>query len=154
VIRRWWAVRRWGTARRWGAARRAVLAGCVGFAAIMTVNLVALTQMTGHVSLANTAAEVADTNGLVTGSGLRPGEHVAVASDVSWELWEPLAFAVPWSSLQFFNPSGAPPADATVVEVPWPAGGQGAQAIRPKAPAGWRIAAENQAQGWIVWRRA
>jgi len=154
VIRRWGAVRRWGTARRWGAARRAVLAGCVGFAAIMTVNLVALTQMTGHVSLANTAAEVADTNGLVTGSGLRPGEHVAVASDVSWELWEPLAFAVPWSSLQFFNPSGAPPADATVVEVPWPAGGQGAQAIRPKAPAGWRIAAENQAQGWIVWRRA
>jgi hypothetical protein len=133
--------------------RLAVLAGCLGFAAIMTVNLVALTQMTAHISEANTAAEVADTNGLVTGIGLRPGEHIAIASDVSWELWEPLAFAVPWTSLQFFNPSGAPPADAAVVEVPWPASGQGAQAIRPKAPAGWQIVAENQAAGWIVWRR-
>ena len=143
-----------GVARRWGAAR---LAGCLGFlgvAAIMTLNLVALTQMTWHASRAANAAQVADTTGLVAGSGLKQGERIAIASTVSWELWEPLAFEVPWTSLQFFNPSGAPPADATVVEVPWPAGGQGAQAIRPKAPPGWRIAAENQAAGWIVWRRA
>ena len=153
AARRWGAACRGGAARRWGAARLTVLAGCLGFAAIMTVNLVALTQMTGHVSQAANAAQVAETTGLVAGSGLKPGEHIAVASDVSWEIWEPLAFAVPWTSLQFFNPSGAPPADATVVEVPWPAGGQGAQAIRPKAPAGWRIAAENQAEGWIIWRR-
>ncbi len=142
-----------GAARGGGAVRLAVLAGCLGFAAIMTVNLVALMQMTAHISQANTAAEVADTNGLVTGIGLRPGEHIAIASDVSWEVWEPLAFAVSWTSLQFFNPSEAPPADATAVEVPWPASGQGAQAIRPKAPAGWQIVAENQAAGWIVWRR-
>ena len=157
-----WARRRGAVWRRvavWrggrgGAARLTLLAGCLGFAAIMTVNLVALTQMTTQVSRANTAAEVADTTGLVAGIGLEQGEQVAIASNVSWELWEPLAFAVPWTSLQFFNPGGAPPADATAVEVTWPATGQGAQAIRPKAPAGWRIAAENQAAGWIVWRRA
>jgi Flp pilus assembly protein CpaB len=130
-----------------------VLAGCLGFAAIMTVNLVALTQMTWHVSRAGNAAQEAETTGLVAASGLKPGEHIAIASDVSWELWEPLAFEVPWTSLQFFSTGGAPPADAAVVEVPWPTG-QGAQAIRPKAPAGWRIVAENQTEGWIVWRRA
>ena len=154
AARRWGAARRRGALRRWGAARLTVLAGCLGFAAIMTVNLVALAQMTGHVSQAANAAQVAETTGLVAGSGLKPGEHVAVASDVSWEIWEPLAFAVPWTSLQLFNPSGAPPADAAAVEVPWPTGGQGAQAIRPKAPAGWRIAAENRSEGWVIWRRA
>ena len=153
AARRWGADLRGGVAWRGGAVRLGVLAGCLGFAAIMTVNLVALTQMTTQVSQANTAAEVANTNALVAGIGLKPGEHVAIASDVSWELWEPLAFAVPWTSLEFFNPTGAPPADATVVEVPWPACGQGAQAIRPRAPAGWHIVAENQAAGWIVWRR-
>jgi len=153
AARRWGADLRGGVAWHGGTVRLGVLAGCLGFAAIMTVNLVALTQMTTQVSQANTAAEVASTNALVAGIGLKPGEHVAIASDVSWELWEPLAFAVPWTSLEFFNPTGAPPADATVVEVPWPAGGQGAQAIRPRAPAGWHIVAENQAAGWIVWRR-
>ncbi len=153
AVRRLGGARAWGAVRRWGAVRLTVLAGCLGFAAVMTVNLVALTQMTGHVSQAANAAQVAETTGLVAASGLKPGEHVAVASDVSWEIWEPLAFAVPWTSLQFFNPSGAPPADATVVEVPWPTGGQGAQAVRPKAPAGWRIAAENESEGWIIWRR-
>jgi hypothetical protein len=145
-------------ARHWRAAlpagRSAALAGCLGFAAIMTVNLVAVAQMTSHISQANTAAEAADTTGLVAQAGLKPGEHIAVESDVSWELWEPLAFEVPWTSLQFFNPGQAPPADAAVVEVPWPTLGGQAQAIRPKAPAGWRVAAENQAAGWIVWRRA
>jgi len=153
AARRWGADLRGGVAWRGGAMRLGVLAGCLGFAAIMTVNLVALTQMTTQVSQANTAAEVASTNALVAGIGLKPGEHVAIASDVSWELWEPLAFAVPWTSLEFFNPTGAPPADATVVEVPWPTGGQGAQAILPRTPAGWHIVAENQAAGWIVWRR-
>ena len=142
-----------GVVRRGGAVRLGVLAGCLGFAAILTVNLVALTQMTTQVSQANIAEEVVDTNGLVAAVGLKPGEHVAIASDVSWELWEPLAFAVPWTSLEFFSPSEAPPADANVVEVPWPTGAQGAQAIRPRPPAGWHIVAENQTAGWVVWRR-
>ncbi|HTX25864.1 MAG TPA: hypothetical protein VME19_02465 [Streptosporangiaceae bacterium] len=164
------AARRWGAAvltvfagRRWrvtvpaalaAPVSLASLAGGLGFAAIMTVNLVALTQMTSNISQANTAPEVAQTTGLVAAAGLKPGDRIAVASDVSWELWEPLAFEVPWTSLEFFNPNSAPPADATVVEVPWPADGQGAQAIQPKAPAGWRIAGENQSAGWIAWRRA
>jgi hypothetical protein len=40
AARRWGAARRWWVERRWGAARLTVLAGCLGFAAIMTVNLV------------------------------------------------------------------------------------------------------------------
>jgi hypothetical protein len=146
-----------GASRRFGLSGPVAVgavAGGLAFAAIMTVNLVALTQMTSNISQANTAAEVAQTTGLVAQAGLRPGDRIAVASDVSWELWEPLAFEVPWTSLQFFNAGDAPPADATVVEVPWPAGGQGAQAIQPKAPAGWRIVAENQPAGWIAWRRS
>jgi hypothetical protein len=145
------------TARHWRAALPGglwvPLAGCLGFAAIMTVNLVAVAQMTSHVSQANTAAGVADTTGLMAEAGLKPGEHIAIESDVSWELWEPLAVEVAWTSLQFFNPGQAPPADAALVEVPWPTFGGQAQAIRPRAPAGWQIAAENQAAGWVVWRR-
>ncbi len=136
------------------AGSSVVLAACLGFAAIMTVNLVAVAQMTSHVSQANIAAGVADTTGLVAQAGVKPGEHIAIESDVSWELWEPLAFEVPWTSLQFFNPGQAPPADAAVAEVPWPTLGGQAQATRPRAPTGWRIAAENQAAGWVVWRRA
>ncbi len=74
----------------------------------------------------------------------------------------PLAYQVSWTELQFFNPaSQPPPAGVTVVEMPWPGGppAQAAQAVQaaqaswPHAPAGWRVAASNQAGGWVLWRR-
>ncbi len=133
-------------ARRWRAAVP-LFGACVA-----AVSLVAVTQMTSHVSRAATAAAQA-ANVPVSASGVRPGEQVAVASDVGWQAWVPLAYQVSWTELQFFNPASQPPAGVTVVEMPWP-GGQAAQASWPHAPAGWRVVASNQAGGWVLWRRA
>jgi hypothetical protein len=95
---------------------------------------------------------------------LRPGQHLAIGEGVpgqgpagvqgvSWESWMAQAYELPWAPLEFFNPySGAPPADATVVEVAWPAG-VSASASWPGAPAGWRIVASDEAAGWVAWRR-
>jgi hypothetical protein len=138
-------------ARRWRAVLPATVAGCLGFTTIAAVNLVALAQMTSQVSQASTAAQVAEATGLVKGSGLKPGEQIAVASNVNWSVWMPQAFEVPWTKLQFFNPDQAPPAGVSVVETSWSSGS--ARSSWPDAPAGWRIVAENQAAGWVAWRR-
>jgi hypothetical protein len=154
-------------ARRWPEAVLAVrvpvlmrVAGAVGIAA---VSLVAVAQITSHVSQAAEPAHAAATTGFVAASGLEPGEAIAVASngpgqptaanDVSYVLWTPQAFEVWWTELEFFNPAQPPPAGVTVVETGWPAG-QPAKASWPQAPAGWRIVASNQAGGWVVWRKA
>jgi hypothetical protein len=153
-------------ARRW---RRVVLAGVVRVPAVMRVSgalavaavcLVAVTQMTSHVSQAATPAQAANTTGFVAASGLKPGDQIAVASngpgaiDVSYALWAPQAFEVWWTELQFFNPAASPPpAGVNVVETGWPAD-QPAQTSWPHAPAGWRIVASSRAGGWVVWRKA
>ena len=133
--------------RRW---RPVVLA----FAAcVAAVSLVAVAQMTSHVSQ-TTAANTRSASALLSGSGLKPGEQVAVASDLNWPLWMPQAFEISWTQLQFFKPaSQPPPSGVTVVEVPWPAG-QPAQASWPNAPAGWRIVASDQTYAWVAWRKA
>jgi hypothetical protein len=120
---------------------------------IAAVNLVAVAQITSRVSEAGTRSQLANTTGLVTGSGLRPGERIAVSTTLAWQSWVPQAFEIPWTRLHFFNPATRPPPeDATVVEVPWPAGTP-AHASWPQAPAGWRIAAWDRADGWVAWRR-
>jgi hypothetical protein len=87
-------------------------------------------------------------------SGLRPGEQVAVAAELSWPLWVPQAFEVYWTELELFTPASQPPPDGvTVVETSWPSG-QPAQASWPDAPAGWRIVASDQANAWVIWRKA
>jgi hypothetical protein len=146
-------------ARRWRAVLRPVaapvlvpsLAACLSLAAVATVNFVALAQMTSQVSQASTVAQVAEASGLVKGSGLKPGEQIAVASNVSWAVWVPQAFEVPWTTLQFFNPDQAPPAGVSVVETSWTGGS--ARSSWPHAPAGWHVVAEDQAAGWVAWRR-
>jgi hypothetical protein len=121
---------------------------------IVAVNIVAVAQMTSHVSQAGTRSQVPNSTGLVTGSGLRPGERIAVSTMLAWQSWMPQAFEIPWARLLFFNPATRPPpADATVVEVPWPAG-KPARASWARAPAGWRIAAWDRADGWVAWRRS
>ena len=115
--------------------------------------LVAVAQMTSQVSQASTVQAQA-VNVPVGAGGVRPGEQVAVSSDVAWQAWVPLTFQVSWTELQFFNPvSQPPPAGVTVVEMPWP-DGQHARASWPHAPAGWRVGASNQAGGWVLWRKA
>jgi hypothetical protein len=123
--------------------------GCVA-----AVSLVAVTQMTGHISLATSSnGQAART--LLSASGLRPGERAAVSSDLSWPLWVPQAFEISWAELELYTPSSAwtPPAGVTVVETSWPAG-QPARASWPDALAGWRIAASDQAGAWVVWRKS
>ena len=120
--------------------------GCVA-----AVSLVALAQMTSHVSQ-TTNSNTRASSSLLRASGLRPGEQVAVDSNLSWPLWVPQAFEISWTELQLFNPARQPPpAGVTVVEASWPAG-QPAQASWPNAPAGWRIVASDQANAWVVWR--
>jgi hypothetical protein len=129
--------------------------GLVVFGAgVAAVSLVALTQMTSHVSQAGTSAERAGTIGLVQAAGLKPGDQVAFASDVPWELAIPQTFEIWWTQPVYFTPaSQPPPAGVTVAETVWPSG-QPASASWPRVPAGWRIVASNRTGGWVVWRKA
>jgi hypothetical protein len=154
-------------ARRWravilGVRASRVLRGLtvVGLAA---VSLVAVTQMTSHVSRANTPAQAQSTTGFVAATGLKPPDQIAVAftvgsnsippTDVPYFLWAPQAFEVSWTELEFFNPAQSPPAGIDVVETGWPAG-KPASAGWPNHPAGWRIVASNQSAGWVAWRKS
>jgi len=134
-----------------GSGPRALRAALVG--GLAAVSLVAVAQMTSHVSRAATPAQAASTTGFVAASGLKPGEQIAVASNVSYSLWAPQAFEVSWTELEFFNPPQAPPTGTAVVEAAWPAG-QPASASWPHAPAGWHIVAASQAGGWVAWRHS
>jgi len=140
------AADRWGgrLARQW---RAVVLAG------LAAVSLVAVLQMTSHISRAGTPRQEANTIGLLTGSGLKPGEHLAVGTGTSWASWMPQAYEIPWAQLESFSPGRQPPpADATVVEVRWPSG-EPAQASWPQAPAGWRVVASDRTDNWVAWRK-
>jgi hypothetical protein len=138
-----------------------VLRGLV-MAGLAAVSLVAVAQMTSHISQANTPAQEASTSGFVAAAGLKPDDQIAVAytigsnvsaTQVGYWLWAPQAFEVSWTELQFFNSAQPPPADVNVVETGWPTG-QPASASWPHHPAGWRIVASNQAGGWVVWRNS
>jgi len=125
-------------------------AGALGIAA---VSLVAVAQMTSHVSQATEPTRAPRTVGFMAASGLKPGDKVAVASNVDYWVWVPQAFQVWWTELELFRPGQPLPAGTTVVETGWRAG-QPARASWPQAPAGWRIVASNQATGWVIWREA
>ncbi len=131
-------------------------------AGLAAVSLVAVTQMTSHISQAAEPAQAENTTGFVAATGLEPGDQIAVAftvginlpaTDVPYFLWAPQAFEVSWTELEFFNPAQPPPAGVDVVETGWPAG-QAASAGWPVHPAGWRIVASNQAAGWVAWRKS
>ena len=139
--------------RRWRGLVQACGLGVLGLG-VAAVSLVAVSQMTSHISQPATSAQAASTTGLVTAADLKPGEQIAVSSEIPWQLWIPQAFEISWTELQFFDPaSQPPPAGVTVVETLWP-NGQSASASWPHAPAGWRIVASNRSAAWVVWRRA
>jgi hypothetical protein len=147
------------TARRWhdvdlaGKVRVPVLMRGMWALGIGAVSLVALAQMTSHVSQATEPTRAPRTTGFVAASRLKPGDQVAVASNANYWVRVPQAFEVWWTELELFNPGQPLPAGTTVVETRWPAD-QPARASWPQAPADWRIAASNQAVGWVVWRKA
>jgi hypothetical protein len=129
-----------------GRARAGLLAG------LGAVSLVASVQMTGHISQGSTPAQEQNTTALLAGTGLKPGQRLAIGTGLSYSTWMPQAYEVWWAPLEFFNAATQPPpAGATVVEVAWPSG-QSAASSWPQAPAGWQIALENQANGWVAWR--
>jgi hypothetical protein len=136
------AAARWG--RRWAVV---LLAG------LGAVSLVASVQMTSRISQANTPAQEANVTSVITGTGLRPGQHLAIGTGLSWQTWMPQAYELWWTPLQFFTAgSQPPPADATVVEVSWTSG-EPSSATWPNVPAGWHIVAWNRIAGWVAWRR-
>jgi len=156
------AARRWNDVVVWPRFRLSRMLRALAVAGLAAVSLVAVTQMTSHVSQANTLAQAQSTTGFVAAAGLKPPDQIAVAftvgitlpaTDVPYFLWAPQAFEVSWAELQFFNPAQAPPAGVNVVETGWPAG-QPASAGWPHHPAGWRIVASNQAAGWVAWRHS
>jgi hypothetical protein len=121
---------------------------CVGLGA---VSLVASLQLTSNISRASTPGQERNITALVT--GLRPGQHLVIGTGLSWQTWMPQAYEVWWTPLEFFTAgTQAPPANATVVEVAWPAG-QPATASWPQVPAGWRIVRSDQTDGWVAWGR-
>jgi hypothetical protein len=123
---------------------------CVGLGA---VSLVASLQMTSHISQADTPAQERNVTAIVSGTGLQPGQHLAIGTGLSWVTWMPQAYEVWWAPLQFFHAwSQGPPADATVVEMAWPSG-QPAAASWPRVPAGWRVVVTDRVDGWVAWRR-
>jgi hypothetical protein len=136
-------------------ARRMRVLTCVLGAATAAVSLVAVAQLTAHGSRADSAwAQATGIQEMAAAGGLKPGEQVAVASDISGVLRVAQAFEVSSTQVQPFNPyCQPPPADATVVDAAWPAG-QPARASWPDAPAGWRVVAANRFGSWVVWRRS
>ena len=127
----------------------------VVLAGLGAVSLVASVQMTSNISQASGPAQERNVTALIGGTGLRPGQHLAIGTGLSWQTWMPQAYEVWWTPLEFFNASlGAPPpADATVVEVAWPAGLPAGMSW-PQGPAeGWKIALEDPVDGWVAWRR-
>jgi hypothetical protein len=119
---------------------------------VAAVSLVAVAQMTSHVSR-NHDSNTQEAITLMEAGQVRPGDQVAIAPSLGWILTVPQAFEVSWTELKHFKPGQQPlPAGPTVVETGWPAG-QPAQAGWPDAPAGWRIVASDQDVGWVVWRK-
>jgi hypothetical protein len=147
------AARRWHDVDLARKVRVPVLMRGAWALGIAAVSLVALVQMTSHVSQATEPTRAPRTTGFIAASRLKPGDQIAVASNVSYWVWVPEAFEVWWKELEHFKPGQPLPAGTTVVETGWRAG-QPAQASWPQAPAGWRIVASNQAAGWVVWRKA
>ncbi|MGH3199331.1 MAG: hypothetical protein ACRDNT_26180 [Streptosporangiaceae bacterium] len=136
-------------------ARRVRVLGCVLGAAVAAVSLVAVAQLTAHCSRADGVwAQAMGMREMAAAGGLKPGQQIAVASDITGILRLAQAFEVSSAQVQYFNPSRRPPpAGVTVVDTAWPTG-QPARASWPGAPAGWRVVAANRFGSWVVWRRS
>ena len=135
-------------------ARYMRVLACVAGAAVAAVSLVAVAQLTAHCSRADNAwARTMGMSEMAAAGRLKPGEQIAVASDITGILRLAQAFEVSSTQVQYFNPyRRPPPADVTVVDTAWPIG-QPVRASWPDAPADWRVVAANRFGSWVVWRR-
>jgi hypothetical protein len=130
---------------RWGAAL---------LLPILAMNVFALITMSTKISQASTPYQQANSQALITGTGLKPGGQVALDDSMRWE-WQyvdPQSFEVWWTELHFVDGSkGVLPAGTTVFEVAWPEG-KPAQASWPQHPAGWHVATTSSEYHWVAWR--
>jgi hypothetical protein len=131
-----------------------VLAGVMG-AVVAAVSLAAMVQLTAHCSRADSAwAKAMGVREMAAAGELKPGEQIAVATNVTGILRLAQAFEVSTTQVHYFNPfCQPPPADVTVIDAAWPAG-KPARASLLDAPAGWRVVAANRFGSWVVWRRS
>jgi hypothetical protein len=136
-------------------ARRMPVLAWVSGAMVAAVSLVAMVQLTAHCSVADTAwAKAMGMQEITAAGGLKPGEQIAVASNVTGVLRIAQEFEVSSTQVHFYNPfCQPPPADVAVIDAKWPTG-KPARASLPDAPAGWRIVAANRVGSWVVWRRS
>jgi hypothetical protein len=136
-------------------ARRARVLAFVWGAAVAAVSLVAVVQLTAYCSRADGAwAKAIGVREMAAADGLKPGEQVAAASNISGVLRIAQEFEVSSTQVHLFNAfCQEPAADATVIDAAWPAG-KPARASLPDAPAGWRIVAANRFGSWVVWRKS
>jgi hypothetical protein len=135
-------------------ARYMRVLACVLGAAVAAVSLVAVAQLTARCSRADGVwAQAMGMREMAAVGELKPGEQIAVASDVSGILRLAQTFEVSSTEVQFFNPAHRPPpAGVTVVDTSWPAG-QPAWASWPDAPPGWRVVTADRFGSWVVWHR-
>jgi hypothetical protein len=131
-----------------------ILAYVLG-AAVAAVSLAAMTQLAAHCSRTDSVwAKAMGMREMAAAGELKPGEQIAVATNVTGILRIVQAFEVSTTQVHYFNPfCQPPPADVTVIDAAWPAG-KPARASLPDAPAGWRVVAANRFGSWVVWRRS
>jgi hypothetical protein len=136
-------------------ARNVQVLTCLLGAAVALVSLAAVVQLTAYGPRADTAyADKTGVAAMAAADGLKPGEQVAIATNLSGIIRIAQGFEVSSTKLDVFNPFCAPPpADVTVIDAAWPAG-KPARTSLPEAPAGWRIVAANRPGDWVVWRRS
>jgi hypothetical protein len=136
-------------------ARRMRVLAWVSGAVVAAVSLVAIVQLTAHCSVADGAwAKAMGMKEIVAAGGLKPGEQIAIASNVTGVLRIAQEFEVSSTQVHLYNSfCQPPPADVTVIDAKWPTG-EPARASLPDAPAGWRVVAANRFGSWVVWRRS
>jgi hypothetical protein len=124
-------------------------------ALVAMVSLGAVVQFTVYCLQADNAwAKAMGVREMATADGLRPGEQIAVATNIGGITRIAQEFEVSSTKVHLFNPvCQQPPADVTVIDAAWPTG-QPARASLPNAPAGWRVVAANRFGSWVVWRRS
>ena|GEM_PF-569732 len=136
-------------------ARRMPELTCLLGIAAAAVSLVAVAQLTAHCSVADSArAKAAGMREMAAAGGLKPGEQIAITSNVSGIMRIVQGFEVTSTKVQPFNSfCQPPPADVTVIDAAWPTR-QPVQSSWPDAPPSWRVVAVNRTGGWVVWRRS
>ena len=76
------AARRWSDVVVWPRFRLSRMLRALAVAGLAAVSLVAVTQMTSHVSQAATPAQAQSTTGFVAATGLKPPDQIAVAFSI------------------------------------------------------------------------